>query len=77
MCFLRAMLGEKIRKRLLSEFDLHTILRLPTGIFYAPGVKANVLFFDKYEALASGTRTQKVWVYDLRTNMNLSRVKIH
>lgn len=69
--------GEKIRKRLLSEFDLHTILRLPTGIFYAPGVKANVLFFDKYEALASGTRTQKVWVYDLRTNMNLSRVKIH
>ena len=67
--------GEKIRKRLLSEFNLHTILRLPTGIFYAPGVKANVLFFDKYEALAQGMRTSKVWVYDLRTNMNLSRVK--
>lgn len=66
--------GEKIRKRLLSEFDLHTILRLPTGIFYAQGVKANVLFFDKYEALASGLRTSKVWVYDLRTNVNLSLV---
>lgn len=66
--------GEKIRKRLLSEFDLHTILRLPTGIFYAQGVKANVLFFDKYEALAQGKRTSKVWVYDLRTNVNLSLV---
>lgn len=66
--------GEKIRKRLLSEFDLHTILRLPTGIFYAQGVKANVLFFDKYEALAQGMRTSKVWVYDLRTNVNLSLV---
>lgn len=66
--------GEKIRKRLLSEFDLHTILRLPTGIFYAQGVKANVLFFDKYEALAKGLRTSKVWVYDLRTNVNLSLV---
>ena len=66
--------GEKIRKRLLSEFDLHTILRLPTGIFYKPGVKANVLFFDKYEALAKGLRTSKVWVYDLRTNVSLSLV---
>lgn len=66
--------GERIRKRLLSEFDLHTILRLPTGIFYAQGVKANVLFFDKYEALAQGMRTSKVWVYDLRTNVNLSLV---
>ena len=66
--------GEKIRKRLLSEFNLHTILRLPTGIFYAQGVKANVLFFDKYEALAQGMRTSKVWVYDLRTNVNLSLV---
>ncbi len=66
--------GEKIHKRLLSEFNLHTILRLPTGIFYAQGVKANVLFFDKYEALAQGMRTSKVWVYDLRTNVNLSLV---
>ena len=66
--------GEKVRKRLLSEFNLHTILRLPTGIFYAQGVKANVLFFDKFEPLASGMRTQKVWVYDLRSNVNLSLV---
>ena len=66
--------GEKVRKRLLSEFRLHTILRLPTGIFYAQGVKANVLFFDKFEPLAKGLRTDKVWVYDLRTNMNLSLV---
>ncbi|MGX2983455.1 N-6 DNA methylase [Helicobacter sp. 23-1045] len=66
--------GERVRKRLLSEFDLHTILRLPTGIFYAQGVKANVLFFDKYEPLSKGLRTQKVWVYDLRSNVNLSLV---
>ncbi|MGX3097550.1 type I restriction-modification system subunit M [Helicobacter sp. 23-1046] len=66
--------GEKVRKRLLSEFNLHTILRLPTGIFYAQGVKANVLFFDKYEPLSKGMRTDKVWVYDLRSNVNLSLV---
>ena len=66
--------GERVRKRLLSEFDLHTILRLPTGIFYAQGVKANVLFFDKYEPLSKGLRTDKVWVYDLRSNVNLSLV---
>lgn len=66
--------GEKVRKRLLSEFNLHTVLRLPTGIFYAQGVKANVLFFDKFEPLAKGLRTDKVWVYDLRTNVNLSLV---
>lgn len=66
--------GEKIRKKLLSEFNLHTILRLPTGIFYAQGVKANVLFFDKFEPLAKGTRTKELWVYDLRTNMDFSLV---
>lgn len=66
--------GEKIRKRLLSEFNVHTILRLPTGIFYAQGVKANVLFFDKFAPLAKGFRTSKVWVYDLRTNIELSLV---
>lgn len=60
--------GEKIRRRLLDEFDLHTILRLPTGIFYAGGVKANVLFFDKKTPRADGKpHTTKVWVYDLRT----------
>lgn len=55
--------GEAIRKRLLTDFNLHTILRLPTGIFYAPGVKANVLFFTK------GQATQDVWFYDYRTNI--------
>lgn len=65
---------KKIRKKLLSEFNLHTILRLPTGIFYAQGVKANVLFFDKFEPLAKGTRTKELWVYDLRTNMDFSLV---
>lgn len=55
--------GETIRKRLLQDFDLHTILRLPTGIFYAKGVKANVLFFKK------GQPTREVWFYDYRTNV--------
>lgn len=67
--------GEKVRKRLLKEFNLHTILRLPTGIFYAQGVKANVIFFEKYPPLKDGHRTKDVWVYDLRTNMNLTLVE--
>ncbi len=66
--------GEKVRKRLLNQFNLHTILRLPTGIFYAQGVKANVLFFDKYPPLENGHRTNDVWVYDFRTNINLTLV---
>lgn len=66
--------GEKVRKRLLNEFNLHTILRLPTGIFYAQGVKANVIFFDKYPPLDKGHRTKDIWIYDLRTNMNFSLV---
>ncbi|GAA3073426.1 type I restriction-modification system subunit M [Streptomyces glomeratus] len=60
--------GEKIRRRLLQDFDLHTILRLPTGIFYAGGVKANVLFFDKKAPRTDGKpHTTTTWVYDLRT----------
>lgn len=55
--------GETIRKELLKNFNLHTILRLPTGIFYAQGVKANVLFFQK------GTPTKHVWYYDYRTGI--------
>ena len=55
--------GETIRKKLLSDFNLHTILRLPTGIFYAPGVKANVLFFTK------GQPTKDIWFYDYRTDV--------
>ena len=50
-------------------------MRLPTGIFYAQGVKANVIFFEKHPPLTSGHRTQDVWVYDLRTNMNLTLVE--
>lgn len=63
--------GEGLRRRLLQECDLHTILRLPTGIFYAQGVKANVLFFDRH---ASGpeARTKAVWYYDLRTNLHFT-----
>lgn len=55
--------GETIRKKLLNDFNLHTILRLPTGIFYANGVKANVLFFTK------GTKTKDLWIYDYRTGV--------
>lgn len=55
--------GETIRKELLKNFNLHTILRLPTGIFYAQGVKANVLFFSK------GTPTRDVWFFDYRTDI--------
>lgn len=59
--------GEKLRRRLLDQFDLHTVLRLPTGIFYKPGVKANVLFFEKKPA-SETPWTKAVWFYDLRTN---------
>ncbi|MFZ0161059.1 MAG: class I SAM-dependent DNA methyltransferase [Kineosporiaceae bacterium] len=63
--------GETLRKRLLQDFDLHTLLRLPTGIFYAQGVKANVLFFDKKPA-SEQPWTSKLWVYDLRTNQHFT-----
>ena len=61
--------GETIRRKLLENADLHTILRLPTGIFYAQGVKANVLFFDNREA-SPNAWTRKVWYYDYRTNVH-------
>ncbi|HPM52573.1 MAG TPA: class I SAM-dependent DNA methyltransferase, partial [Rhodoglobus sp.] len=64
--------GEMIRRRLLKDFDLHTILRLPTGIWYATGVKANVLFFDKKPANPGIPWTTKTWVYDLRTNQHFT-----
>ena len=61
--------GETVRKELLKTTELHTILRLPTGIFYKPGVKANVLFFDN--KLASKTPwTKEIWIYDYRTNIH-------
>src|SRR3954466_11074168 len=59
--------GETIRRKLLHECDVRTLLRLPTGIFYAQGVKANVLFFDRKPASATPW-TQALWIYDLRTN---------
>lgn len=61
--------GETIRKKLLETTDLHTILRLPTGIFYANGVKANVLFFEAKPA-AKEPWTKEVWIYDYRTNVH-------
>lgn len=61
--------GEKIRTRLLKECDVHTLLRLPTGLFYAQGVKANVLFFDRM-APREKPWTDTLWIYDLRTNKN-------
>ena len=63
--------GEIVRKKLLETTDLHTILRLPTGIFYKPGVKANVIFFDKRPASAE-MQTREVWVYDFRTNIHFT-----
>lgn len=63
--------GEVVRKRLLTECDVHTLLRLPTGIFYKPGVKANVLFFDRREA-SEEPWTRTLWIYDLRTNMHFT-----
>lgn len=60
--------GETIRKKLLEETNLHTILRLPTGIFYAQGVKANVLFFEK-KTNQKTLATKEVWYYDYRTNI--------
>lgn len=64
--------GETIRRKLLADFDMHTMLRLPTGIFYAQGVKANVLFFDKKVARPGTPWTERLWVYDLRTNKHFT-----
>jgi type I restriction enzyme M protein len=63
--------GETVRRRLLSDYDVHTLLRLPTGLFYAQGVKANVLFFDRRPA-SENPWTEKLWVYDLRTNKHFT-----
>ncbi len=63
--------GETVRRHLLEQCDVHTLLRLPTGIFYAQGVKANVLFLDNRPAREQPW-TEKLWVYDLRTNMHFT-----
>ena len=66
--------GETVRKKLLQTTDLHTILRLPTGIFYAQGVKANVIFFDNKVA-SKDPWTKETWFYDLRTNIHFTKKK--
>lgn len=66
--------GEIVRKKLLQMTDLHTILRLPTGIFYKPGVKANVIFFDNKPA-SDKPQTKEVWIYDFRTNVHFTLKK--
>ncbi|MFM8552570.1 MAG: N-6 DNA methylase [Nitrospiraceae bacterium] len=63
--------GETVRRKLLHDCDVHTLLRLPTGLFYAQGVKANVLFFDKKPASETAW-TKKLWIYDLRTNQHFT-----
>ena len=63
--------GETVRRELMKQADVHTLLRLPTGIFYAQGVKANVLFFDRKPAQEKPW-TQKLWIYDLRTNLHFT-----
>ncbi|WP_425801234.1 N-6 DNA methylase [Desulfitobacterium sp. Sab5] len=66
--------GETVRKKLLETSDLHTILRLPTGIFYKQGVKANVIFFDNKPA-SKDPWTKEVWIYDFRTNIHFTLKK--
>ena len=66
--------GETVRKRLLETTELHTILRLPTGIFYKQGVKANVIFFDNKPA-NKDPWTKEVWIYDFRTNIHFTLKK--
>jgi type I restriction enzyme M protein len=63
--------GETVRRKLLQECDVHTLLRLPTGVFYAQGVKANVLFFDRKPGREQPW-TQDLWIYDLRTNQHFT-----
>ena len=63
--------GETVRRKLMEECELHTILRLPTGVFYAQGVKANVLFFDRKPA-SKDPWTKEIWYYDQRTNKHFT-----
>lgn len=63
--------GQTIREKLLTNCDVHTLLRLPTGVFYAQGVKANVIFFDR-KKIRKKPWTSKLWIYDLRTNQNFT-----
>ena len=62
---------ETVQKKLLAKSDVHTLLRLPTGVFYAQYVKANVLFFDRKQA-SEKPWTEKLWIYDFRTNQHFT-----
>ena len=66
--------AETVRRNLLKQYEVHTLLRLPTGIFYAGGVKANVLFFEARPAQKEAW-TEKLWIYDLRTNQHFTQVQ--
>lgn len=66
--------GETVRRQILKECDCHTLLRLPTGIFYAQGVKANVLFFERKPG-AEQPWTKELWIYDLRTNKHFTLIR--
>lgn len=66
--------GETVRKKLMETTEVHTILRLPTGIFYKPGVKANVIFFDNKPA-SKNPWTKEIWIYDFRTNIHFTLKK--
>ena len=68
---MKELAAETIRRKLLHDCDVHTLLRLPTGLFYAQGVKANVLFFDRKPA-SETPWTRKLWIYDLRTNIHFT-----
>lgn len=67
--------GPKVRKKLLEQFNLHTILRLPSGLFYAQGMEAYVIFFDKCPPDTEKHHTKKIWVYDYRTNIKHTLVQ--
>jgi type I restriction enzyme M protein len=64
--------GAVIRKRLLDMYEFHTLLRLPTGIFYKQGVKANVLFFNRKTWTEGEPNTKELWIYDFRTNQRFT-----
>ena len=65
--------GEAVRRKLLDECDVHTLLWMPTGVFYSQGVKANVMFFDRKPA-SETPWTKDLWIYDFRTNVHFTRV---
>jgi type I restriction enzyme M protein len=69
--FFEGSAGESIRRNLLKRCNVHTLLRLPTGLFYALGVKANILFVDRKPA-SEDPRTKDLWIYDLRTNQHFT-----